>query len=175
MNGWRTLAVAISIGVLVAVSRLAGQAATASGSDVLTELLAEVRGLRAAIEQMASSGPRVQLALGRLQLQEQRVNTLIRRLDEIRTSLLTAQTQNEASQQQLKMFEGALQSSDAEERQGAEQMLAPLTAAAARAVQDIQRLQMEEASTSQMLAAEQARWSDINRTVEELERSLTKR
>lgn len=32
--------------------------------DVLVGLLVEVRGLRAAMEQMASAGPRVQLALG---------------------------------------------------------------------------------------------------------------
>ena len=36
-------------------------------------LLQEVRGLRAAIEQMTASASRVQLALGRLQLQEQRL------------------------------------------------------------------------------------------------------
>ena len=47
-------------------------------------LLTEVRGLRQAMEQMAASGPRVQLALGRLQLQEQRVNTMIRRRDAAR-------------------------------------------------------------------------------------------
>lgn len=173
LNRWRALAVVTSVGVLVAVSTLAGQAPAAP--DVLTRLLEEVRGLRAAMEQMASSGPRVQLALGRLQLQEQRVNTLLRRLDEIRRSVHDAQTQHEMSQQQLKMFEGALQSSEPEERQQAEQMLAPLTAAAERAAQEIQRLQLEEGSTSQLLAAEQARWTDINRAVEELERSLIRR
>src|SRR3954451_5286596 len=50
--------------------------------DVLPTLLIEVRDLRGAMEEMAAAGPRVQLALGRVQLQEQRINTLIRRLDE---------------------------------------------------------------------------------------------
>jgi hypothetical protein len=36
--------------------------------DVLSALLVEVRGLRAAMEQLGAAGPRVQLALGRLQL-----------------------------------------------------------------------------------------------------------
>ena len=38
-------------------------------------LLTEVRGLRVAMEQMTSAGARVQLALGRLQLQESRLNS----------------------------------------------------------------------------------------------------
>ena len=47
---------------------LAGQAAVTSNQDTLAALLVEVRGLRAAMEQMASAGPRVQLAFGRLQM-----------------------------------------------------------------------------------------------------------
>jgi hypothetical protein len=39
-------------------------------------LLREVDGLRVAMEQKASAGPRVQLAIKRLQLQEQRVNNM---------------------------------------------------------------------------------------------------
>ena len=38
--------------------------------DIMPALLQEVRGLRVAMEQMTSAGARVQLALGRLQLQE---------------------------------------------------------------------------------------------------------
>jgi hypothetical protein len=59
---------------------VAGQTAQ-SNQDTLAALLAEVRGLRAAMEQMASAAPRVQLAMGRLQLQEQRVSTVVRRAD----------------------------------------------------------------------------------------------
>lgn len=58
-----------------------GQAPAGPNADVLTQLLTEVRGLRAAMEHMASSGPRVQLALGRLQLQEQRIDSTLRRLE----------------------------------------------------------------------------------------------
>ena len=52
------------------VARQAGQQ-----PDVLNALLVEVRGLRSAMEQLAAAGPRVQLTMGRLQLQEQRINT----------------------------------------------------------------------------------------------------
>ena len=99
----------ISVFILIAVGLgagaalqggLAAQAPRAShGQDVLPALLVEVRGLRAAMEQMASSGPRVQLALGRLQLQEQRVNNLLRRLETVRASLAAAQREEEKARQ----------------------------------------------------------------------------
>ncbi len=86
----------ISVFILIAAGLAAGTALqgrltgpgvpAAQGQDVLPALLVEVRGLRAAMEAMASSGPRVQLALGRLQLQEQRVNNLLRRLETARAA-----------------------------------------------------------------------------------------
>src|SRR6187200_1790790 len=59
--------------------------------DVLPELLTEVKGLRAALEQMASAGPRIQLFASRLQLQETRINNLLRRLDTVRDRIAEAQ------------------------------------------------------------------------------------
>jgi predicted nucleic acid-binding Zn-ribbon protein len=41
--------------------------------------------------------------------------------------------------------------------------------------QEIQRWQVEEAALQQQIAGEQARWADINRTLEELERALGRR
>src|SRR5436190_11961823 len=99
----RSFAVGALITVGLAIGMAAGtrassphaqvrQADAAQHEDVLPALLTEVRGLRAAMEQMAAAGPRVQLALGRVQLQEQRINTLIRRLDEAHASVAQAQT-----------------------------------------------------------------------------------
>lgn len=71
----------------------AGQTPAAQDQNVLAALLVEVRGLRAAMERMASAGPRVQLALGRLQLQAQRVNTLIRRHDDVKARIASEERQ----------------------------------------------------------------------------------
>src|SRR5690349_1003186 len=81
---------------------------TAPSEDIMPALLAEVRGLRAAMEQMAAAGPRVQLALGRLQLQEQRVNNAIKRQDEVRGKLTALQLQAGAQQDRLAEAEAAL-------------------------------------------------------------------
>ena len=63
-------------GVVIAALAVTGAAWTGRaaaqapppGPDVLPALLDEVRGLRAAMEQMASAGPRIQLFTSRLQL-----------------------------------------------------------------------------------------------------------
>ena len=67
----------VSVTVVCAAALLATSHFTvrpvAQQPDTTAALLVEVRGLRAALEQLASAGPRVQLMFGRLQLQEQRI------------------------------------------------------------------------------------------------------
>jgi chromosome segregation ATPase len=144
--------------------------------DVLSALLVEVRGLREAMEQMASAGPRVQLALGRLQLQEQRVNTQLRRLEEIKSSLAQARRELSSLTDRVATFERVVrETTDAEKRRDLEGALAATRSEAERAVAEVQRLQTDEATVSQDISAEQARWSDFNQRLEELERALGRR
>src|SRR4051794_10708475 len=88
MNAGMAVAVAVLMGVLV---HAAQRAQAPPNEEVLPALLAEVRGLRAAMEQMASAGPRIQLFATRLQLQETRMNGMVRRLDSVRESLASEQ------------------------------------------------------------------------------------
>jgi chromosome segregation ATPase len=171
------IVIAAGLGVGAALQRgLSAQAPRAAqGQDVLPELLAEVRGLRAAMEQMASSGPRVQLALGRLQLQEQRVNNLLRRIETVRTSLAAAQRDEEKSRQDLALREEEFKSAPEPMQRAMEQIVATGKAAHARAATELQRLQVDESGIVQELATEQGRWSDINHRMEELERALTRK
>ena len=70
-----------------------------------------MRGLRSAIEQMASVGPSIQLAIGRLQLQEQRINTLVRRADVVRDALVGARKRAGELRERLGSLQRALESS----------------------------------------------------------------
>jgi hypothetical protein len=152
--------------------------AAAQSPDILPALLTEVRGLRTAMEQMAAAGPRVQLALGRLQLQEQRVNTLVRRLDETRVRLASAQRELVQHEEQVKRFELALREGSPEARQEAEHlenMTAIFKRQLAQGNADVQRLTAEEAVILADIASEQGRWTEINQRVEELERLLDRR
>jgi chromosome segregation ATPase len=168
----------IAVFGVVTLMALRGAAQEAPGDQVgtLSALLTEVRGLRAAIEQMASAGPRVQLAMGRLQLQEQRVNTMIRRLDDVRAQMSAVEKENVGLQEHARNIQGVLdRNSLPEERANLEADAARSKRELARLAGEIQRLQAEDADISTQIATEQNRWADINRTLEELERSLTRR
>jgi chromosome segregation ATPase len=159
----------IVLGVAGVVVR--GQSPSGAAPDVLTQLLTEVRGLRAAMEQMASAGPRVQLALGRLQLQEQRVNTMLRRMETVQANLQNAERELAQHQLQMKQFEDVVRAGG-EDREEAQALAAQFKGQLTRATADVQRLQAEEAALSADITAEQARWTEINQRLEELERAL---
>ena len=155
-------------------TRVAAQG-TRADQDVLPALLVEVRGLRAAMEQMASAGPQVQLALGRLQLQEQRVNNLVRRMEGLQNELTSAGRDTDKAREELATMETALKTMSGDERMAVEGIIPRLKTAHAREVARVQRLQVEEAGLNQELATEQGRWTEINQRMEELERALTRK
>jgi chromosome segregation ATPase len=172
---------AISLGILAVAGgaltvALAAQGSRPQNDDVLAQLLVEVRGLRAAMEQMASAGPRVQLALGRVQLQEQRIVNQVRRLDEVRANLVAAQNEAKGFEGRVREIEATIRDHlNSHERQEAEQVLPNIKAELALKLANVQRLTTEEAMLAQDINTEQARWTDFNRLLEELERTLAKR
>ena len=170
--------VIVAVGAGLSVRALAAaQATRATDQDVLPALLIEVRGLRAAMEHMASAGPRVQLALGRLQLQEQRVNNLLRRMESVQNDLAGSLQEVEKRRQEVARMEGGLKSGNLPpgEREQLEEIIPNLRSNAVLAAAKVQRLQTEESVLTQELATEQNRWTDINRQMEELERTLTRK
>jgi chromosome segregation ATPase len=180
---WSSVALAgfVMVVACLAVSTSASQStARQSGTpqeDVLPALLVEVRGLRAAMEQMASAGPRVQLALGRVQLQEQRVNNLMRRAEEARSHLGEAQRAYEQAQQRLRGIQDAIRDPNPQgpgvaELQGAQR---ETEREVGRLAAEIQRLTADSATIDADLATEQGRWIDLNQRMEALEQSLVRR
>lgn len=167
-----------SAGVILLLGAMASgveSQGTTRTQDIMPDLLAEVRGLRAAMEQMAAAGPRVQLALGRLQLQEQRLAAAIARLEGTRDRLASVQREAEERREQFDAVTRALQEGKTEapeERAAQEQMLRHFKGETTRRATEIQRLTAEEAALASDVSADQVRWSEINQRLEELERSL---
>ena len=174
---------------MIAAALLVGSIAAAqtpgasNNGDIMPALLQEVRGLRAAIEQMTASASRVQLALGRLQLQEQRLAAATARLTEMRHQLATAQRQAVAVQEQAAELEGALSGqrpmpgsppgfSAEQTRALVSEQLSGLQREATSANANLQGQLAQEAALANDVSAEQARWSDLNQRLEDLERSL---
>src|SRR3954468_4712168 len=175
-----TIRAGIAAGIVILAGALASARQTAPQTDVLPALLEEVKGLRAAMEQMASAGPRIQLFTSRLQLQETRINNMIRRLDAVRESLASAQREIDAAAEDQRRLEAALAEPHiTPEAQMQVQMLnfelTQVKRGAAAARPTVARYTAEEAQLSADLATEQARWTEINARLDELERALAKR
>lgn len=149
--------------------------AQARTDDPIRELLSEVRLLRQALERAATTGTRIQLLVARLQLQEQRISDLSRRLDGVRSELRDIERGLAPMGQQLESFEEAVaQGTDADERRAAEQQVAVMKAQLAGMDRRRQELTSDEALLSQQLSAEQNRWVDFNERLEQLEQSLAR-
>ena len=175
-NTIRVAAVAAAILILGSVvgtwRPLAAQANRSD--DVLPALLVEVKGLRAAMEQMASGSTQAQLLVGRLQLQEGRVTSMIRRLDTVRDSLAAARTQYDQIAGSVKMLqqEEAPVGTPPHEING---IVEGLKTQVASAKANVDRLTAEETQLTADIATEQQRWVAINQRLDELERALAKR
>jgi type II secretory pathway component PulM len=167
------------VGSVIAVS--AASVATAppdqSPPQDSSALLNEVRLLRQAIEELAGNGTRVQIAFGRLQLQEQRTATAARRLEDLRANLTRLTYQATEMAERLKDLDAAAGSGrrppeeEAEMREAVTMMSRELRRIETERV----RLAGEESDAASVLANEQGRWSDLNRQLEELERSIVPR
>jgi len=162
------IAIAGSVAVLLLAAAVSGQGRQpATPTD---ELLAEVRALRAEVNNAARAGMRAQLLGMRLQLQEQRIGVVSRQLTEVQERLHTNQQTQTTLAAQLKAFPfmNLEQQDDAE---GIGQLFAPFKKQLAELERTDQRLKSEEADLQRLLAVEQARWTGFNAQIEELERA----
>ena len=151
--------------------------AVTQGISQDSALLTEVRLLRQAIEALASNGSRIELVFGRLELQEQRTNTAARRLTDARSTLASHMVSMSAVTNRIAELESSASNAShpPDELKAMQDALAHYKRELARLEAERVRLAAEEADASQALNAEQGRWSDLNRQVEELERVLMQR
>ena len=151
---------AVSVAMIAVVS---GQGARASQTptDTTTDLLAEVRGLRAELNQAAGASMRMQLLVARLALQEGRINTLGNQLTNVRQQLANAQMALVPFMEQVKQAKETGKEIDG--------FFKPLL----EMMQKTEReLRNQEAELAGLVSTEQGRWDDFNARVDELERSL---
>jgi hypothetical protein len=136
-------------------------------------LLQEVRQLRQAIEALAGNSARVQIVFGRLQMQEQRAATTARRLEDVRGALSKIVAQVTQATESLQVYEATdLNAVDPKERQAIPMRIRSLKAELSMLETERLRLVTQETDAANQLAVEQNTWSDLNRSLDELERSL---
>lgn len=159
--------------MLVAVPSTA-MAQASRADDPIRELLSEVRLLRQALERASTVGTRIQLLVARVQLQEQRIGDLSRRLDSVRAELRDVERESNGLAPQVAAMQESTQAEDPQERRAAEQAAAMLNSQVETLERRRQELSGEEGLLAQQIAAEQGRWTDFNNRLEQLERSLAK-
>jgi predicted nucleic acid-binding Zn-ribbon protein len=145
---------------------------TTSG-DVLAALLTEVKGLRAALEQMSSASGRIQLSVARLQIEEQRINEAGKRLLDVHQRLGDARLELQENESRIADLEKGLAGNPQEDvRTMMNQELTQLGRAAAPKRASVAELSSQEAQLTQDIATEQAHWIELSRRLDELDASM---
>lgn len=159
--------------LLVSCFALAQQPADASHDATIQALLKEVHALRVALEQSNQIGPRIQIALARIQLQEERVRNATRQLQDARDKVADIQTKRTESADRVKQFEALqAQTVDPNARKQADFDLAEMKAAIERLNALEQQYRAKEAEANSLLLSEQGRWNEVNDTLKSIERAL---
>ena len=137
-------------------------------------LLAEVRALRTDLNQAASASIRTQLLVARLQLQEQRINTVARQLSDVQAQIsASGLAPMVARMRQLEtMLRGSLPQ---EERTSAEQEMTELRVAMEDAQRRADALAAQEATLTNAFGTEQARWLELSERLDQIERDIARR
>jgi hypothetical protein len=153
----------------------ATQRATPADAAVAA-LVAEVRALRIDLAEATQRSMRAQVLLGRLQMQEQRLVYLDRQRSEAAGRALEASRATAGLAAQMTQFdEGCGASLTAEHRRECEQAARLFKRQFGTQQAFEQQLRSQESDLVNALAQEQARWSDVNSRLDDLERSLSAR
>jgi chromosome segregation ATPase len=164
----------IVAGALLLAGCLTGAAAGTSAQSrdesvpVLRELVAEVRGLRAAIERYADGQAQIQTLTSVLTLQQSRLAELNARLDATRRELEQhavragqLSTHLEQMESGRMATESRFQGTPAQKREQFDAALADVRAEQERALLQEQQIRSREMELQNALNAEQARWNDL--------------
>ena len=171
----RTNNLALALGailVLGVAGSVAGQqgirptASAATMDDVLNEL----RALRTELRESSAAGQRAQLLVARLQLQEQRINTVWRQLSEVEDKLETNEKNQAVPEQMLKLMGLEPGAEPRKEMAPLMEMFKNQLAASQKADSD---LKLRQTELMQLLTQEQSRWTAFNAQLETLEKALT--
>jgi uncharacterized phage infection (PIP) family protein YhgE len=139
----------------------------------LQTLLKEVHALRIALERSNQIGPKVQIALARMQLQEERVRNANRQLQDARDSLVHYQTKLAEIADHIKQVEARqTQTVDPKERKDMDLELLATKAQMGQLSTLEQQVRAKEAEASSLVLSEQAKWNEVNDLLTSIERML---
>lgn len=165
----KNLLFGIAVLMLAVVGALTAQPAAPQADP----MLAELRAMRADINERLEANIRVQLLLGRLTLQEQRTNTVVRQLSDVSEKLRTHELTKVQIEASTKMF-GFDPNKPVDEKDD-NFLVSILRSQTEQLAKTDTELKQQHAELTAALAQEQARWATFNAQLGELERMLEKR
>jgi hypothetical protein len=163
------------IGGAILVVLTAAAAAQTTRTATMDDLVAEIRALRADLNQTSSVSVRTQLLVARLQLQEQRIASVGKQLLDVQSELTRLETGNAVMRSQIKEQDTVVSRMPPEQRQSMEKEFVQMRALWEGSLQREQTLRAQASEMAAALATEQSRWSEFNDRIDALERSLDRR
>jgi len=161
----------LGLGALALAGVASGQARRPDAT--LDELVVEVQALRAEMNQAAAASIRAQLLVGRLQMEDQRIAGVVRELESVQADLAANAQARAESAQKLKALEDAVLGATTDIRDEAERRLVAAKVAAQQADRRQQALKRRESGLAKELQEDQARWTEINARLENVEQAMT--
>jgi hypothetical protein len=162
-----SLAVTMAI-TAAAVTVIHATQSTQVSRPPVDPVVAEIRALRADLNERLTATVRAQLLVARLSVQEQRTSTVVRQLQDVELKLRENDAAKEQVAASMKMFGDMTKNPGAQESP----VFAPLRAATERMATADVELKGQQTELMRQLAEEQARWTAINARLEELEQAL---
>ena len=164
--------VALVTGLGAGVASAQSVTPAARNRDVMADVLAELRALRAELRQASEAGIKAQLLVGRLQLQEQRIGGLSKQLAETQQQLSDNDKARGSLKAQVDLIDDNLGKSSSTEREGGDQVLAPLKSILLQMDKRDQELRTQETYLTNLIADEQSRWASFNSMLDQLAATL---
>jgi predicted nucleic acid-binding Zn-ribbon protein len=162
------------ISLLVCVSFTTVAQTPASDAQTLQTLLAEVHQLRIALERSTQIAPRIQITVERLKMQQDQVARVGRQLDDVRQELDHFGTEQSRIQQRVQFIENAVnETTDPEKRKDLNNQLGNSKQEADQAAKSVQQIQTRESELTSQLQSDQAKLTELNDRLNQIERALT--
>jgi DNA repair exonuclease SbcCD ATPase subunit len=162
------------LAVLLAAPAAFGQTSS-TDSQTLQALLSEVRQLRQELETYSATTQRTQILFFRLQSQQAATARASGRADDARTKLSETQTARNKAETEAKGVHDSLEHTDNPvERKNLEDMAAYYKHRLGELADEEQQRQSKQIETEDQLRLEQAKLSDLQARLDELERALQK-
>jgi len=161
------------ISFLVCICFAARAQAPASDVQTLQTLLAEVHQLRIALEHSTQIAPRIQIAIERVKLQQEQVAGVARQLDDLRRELDRNREAQQKRQQRLEQVSSAASSTaDPQQRKDFDAVLSEVKLQAEQAEKSLQQMQVREGELASQLQSKQARLTELNDRLDQMERAF---